>query len=84
MRQVYSERQVLRHTRLPVVLLMGCSSGRRRLKGECDGEGVVDAYINHSGSQVVVANLWDITDGDGFIMTSELLTHWLHGEEGDD
>ena len=47
-----------------VALLMGCSSGR--LKGvsvEYEGWGLAAALLV-AGSEVVVANLWDVTDGE--------------------
>jgi hypothetical protein len=53
-------------------LLMGCSSGRLRERGEFDAHGIALEYL-YAGAPAVVANLWDVTDKDLDGATQRLL-----------
>jgi hypothetical protein len=44
-------------------LLMGCSSGKLRERGDFDPHGIALEYL-YAGAPAVVANLWDVTDKD--------------------
>lgn len=55
-----------------VTLLMGCSSGVLYENGEYDPDGIVLNYILGK-CPCVVANLWDVTDGDCDRFSMELL-----------
>ena len=46
-----------------VLLMMGCSSGFLRPRGQYDPDGMVLNFCQ-TGARAVVANLWDVTDGD--------------------
>eukprot|EP00798_Chlamydomonas_sp_ICE-L_P001706 gene1706-33112_t len=57
-------------------LLMGCSSGRLRDSGQYGVTGAVAGYML-AGCPAVVANLWDVTDGDIDRFCTSLLSQWL-------
>lgn len=55
---------------------MGCSSGRLSLRGEYEPFGVVLSYLM-AGCPAIIANLWDVTDGDIDRFSRSLLNSWL-------
>eukprot|EP00755_Sulcionema_specki_P005843 Sspe_Gene.33912::Locus_16500_Transcript_1_1_Confidence_1.000_Length_2248::g.33912::m.33912/K02365/ESP1; separase len=61
-----------------VCFLMGCSSGELASKGgrHVDADGTPYAYLV-AGCPTVVANLWDVTDGEIDRFTDALLRTWL-------
>ncbi|KAK2962542.1 putative separase [Blattamonas nauphoetae] len=76
---LYSKIQLSKHARLPVMLMMGCSSGRRAFDGEHDAWGYVDV-CEQSNASAILGNLWDVIDGDENLLVVDLLERWL----GDD
>ncbi|GAB4818181.1 hypothetical protein N2152v2_005227 [Parachlorella kessleri] len=60
-------------------LLMGCSSGRLRLRRHYEPTGPVLAYLL-AGCPAAIANLWDVTDKDIDRFSQALLSTWV-GEE---
>ncbi|KAJ3020136.1 hypothetical protein HKX48_001242 [Thoreauomyces humboldtii] len=58
-----------------VALLLGCSSGCLRPAGEFDPSGTPISYLI-AGSRAVVANLWDVTDGDIDKFSQRMLEEW--------
>ncbi|CAM6096994.1 unnamed protein product [Calypogeia fissa] len=77
--QYLPERHVRRLDHCAASLLMGCSSGRLSLHGEYQPAGVVLSYLM-AGCPAVVANLWDVTDGDIDRFSRCLLHSWLASE----
>ncbi|KAJ3159011.1 hypothetical protein HDU86_002180 [Geranomyces michiganensis] len=61
--------------RCAVALLMGCSSGRLKPVGEFDPMGTPISYLL-GGSRAVVANLWDVTDGDIDKFSHRVFAEW--------
>ncbi|CAG8500770.1 1932_t:CDS:10 [Ambispora gerdemannii] len=59
-----------------VTLLMGCSSGHLKPVGEFDPSGVALSYIM-AGCPALVANLWDVTDGDLDRLSKSLFNNWF-------
>ena len=60
-----------------VCFLMGCSSGSLTAGvGEIEPYGIAYAYLV-AGAPAVVANLWDVTDGEIDRFTAQLLKTWL-------
>ena len=55
-----------------VMLLMGCSSGSLHSNGEFEPSGMALKYLL-AGAPAVVANLWDVTDGDIDNVTKTIL-----------
>ncbi|KAH3765735.1 cysteine peptidase C50 [Pelomyxa schiedti] len=72
---------IQRLSRCGAVLLMGCSSGHLSYQGECDPTGVPLHYML-AGCPSLVANLWDVTDGDLDKLTKSLLDTWLTDTDG--
>lgn len=68
----YKEVQSLRHC--SAALLMGCSSGALRSHGQLTPTGMALAYL-HARCPALVANLWDVTDGDIDRFSVSLLRH---------
>lgn len=62
-------------------LLMGCGSGRLASRGEYDAVGIPLSYLI-AGCPTVIANLWDVTDGDIDRFSRVLLHRWLGISEG--
>lgn len=60
---------------LPVVFLMGCSSGAFQYRGNFDQDSIVLEYL-FKKSPAVVATLWDVTDKDIDRFTMACLEHW--------
>jgi len=60
-----------------VTLLMGCSSGKLMVGGECEPRGMVLNYLL-AGCPAIVANLWDVTDKDIDRFSESVLKQWLH------
>ncbi|GJJ77447.1 separase [Entomortierella parvispora] len=58
-----------------VALLLGCSSGSLKGKGEFDPSGSVIHYLL-AGSPTLVANLWDVTDRDLDRFSKSMFTLW--------
>ena len=65
-----------------VSLLFGCSSGCLRRQGTFEPTGTVISYLM-AGSPAVLANLWDVTDGESDRMTAALLRCWLEDHPGE-
>lgn len=65
------------------VLLIGCSSGLLQYQGSYDAQGVALAYLL-AGCPAMVANLWDVTDGEIDRFCDALLAAWLppHAQTG--
>jgi len=59
-----------------VTLLMGCSSGKLTVGGECEPRGMALNYLL-AGCPAIVANLWDVTDKDIDRFSESLLKQWL-------
>ncbi|CAG8439582.1 1339_t:CDS:10 [Ambispora leptoticha] len=59
-----------------VTLLMGCSSGHLKPAGEFDPSGIALSYIM-AGCPALVANLWDVTDGDLDRLSKSLFNNWF-------
>lgn len=63
--------------RVPVSILMGCSSGRlERYSSGAESGGTAIEYLL-AGAPAVVANMWDVSDRDIDRLTESLLEHWL-------
>jgi len=62
-------------------LLMGCSSGKLRERGDFEPHGIALEYL-YAGAPAVVANLWDITDRDLDGATEHLLQEWRDNDSG--
>ncbi|KAK2944667.1 putative regulator of spindle pole body duplication [Blattamonas nauphoetae] len=77
---LYSKNQLSKHARLPVMLMMGCSSGRRAFDGEYDAWGYVDV-CEQSNASAILCNLWDVTDGDENSLVVDLLEKWLGNDQ---
>lgn len=60
--------------RCAATLLMGCSSGALVPHGELAPTGMAIAYL-HAGCPALVANLWDVTDGEIDKFCAALLRH---------
>ncbi|KAK2941580.1 putative Peptidase family C50 [Blattamonas nauphoetae] len=74
--ELYPRNRLSNHARLPVMMMTGCSSGRRVFDGEYDAWGYVDA-CEHSNASAILCNLWDVTDGDENRLVVDLLERWL-------
>jgi len=59
-----------------ITLLMGCSSGKLTVGGECEPRGMALNYLL-AGCPAIVANLWDVTDKDIDRFSESLLKQWL-------
>jgi hypothetical protein len=57
-------------------ILFGCSSGVLTPAGDYDAHGVALAYLQ-AGCPSVVANLWDVTDGEIDRLSESFIQHWL-------
>ncbi|PRP73418.1 hypothetical protein PROFUN_09648 [Planoprotostelium fungivorum] len=64
----------------PVSLLLGCSSGRLKERGEFEPQGNVLHYLLN-GCPAVVGCLWDVTDGDLDRFSGSLLYNWFSGDQ---
>ncbi|KAK2961470.1 putative Peptidase C50, separase [Blattamonas nauphoetae] len=78
---LYSRNHLSRHARLPIMMMMGCSSGRRAFDGEYDAWGYVDV-CEQSNAPAILGNLWDVTDRDENQLVVELLERWLGNDQG--
>lgn len=56
-------------------LLLGCSSGELKRQGKFDPRGPVLDYLV-AGSPAVLANLWDVTDGDIDRFSINMMENW--------
>lgn len=65
------------------MLLMGCCSGKLMDEGDTDPAGVPYSCIA-AGSGTVVANLWDVTDGEINRFLTSLLEKMKRNEKSDD
>ena len=74
--QYVSLRRLEKQRRCAIALLMGCSSGKLRDEGDHEPTGLVLRMLI-AGSRAVVANLWDVTDGDIDTLTQRLIEGWL-------
>lgn len=64
-------------SRVPVSILMGCSSGRlERYSSGAESGGTAVEYLL-AGAPAVVANMWDVSDKDIDRLTESLLEHWM-------
>lgn len=64
-------------SRVPISILMGCSSGRlERYSAGAESGGTAIEYLL-AGSPAVVANMWDVSDRDIDRLTGSLLENWL-------
>lgn len=70
------------HNSCPATLLMGCSSGRLRPRGDYEPVGVPLHYIT-SGCPALVGNLWDVTDKDIDGFCRRVLEGWLGVSQGE-
>ncbi|KAK2942680.1 putative Peptidase C50, separase [Blattamonas nauphoetae] len=77
---LYSRNRLSKHARLPVMLMTGCSSGRRDFDGEYDAWGYVDV-CEQSNAPAILGNLWDITDQDEDRLVVDLLGRWLRDNQ---
>eukprot|EP01060_Flectonema_neradi_P033283 TRINITY_DN5548_c0_g3_i2.p1 TRINITY_DN5548_c0_g3~~TRINITY_DN5548_c0_g3_i2.p1 ORF type:complete len:1380 (+),score=242.43 TRINITY_DN5548_c0_g3_i2:33-4172(+) len=60
-----------------ICLLMGCSSGKlSEAAGEFEPDGMPFSFLL-AGAPAVLANLWDVTDGEIDRFTESLLKNWL-------
>ncbi|GAQ80926.1 Regulator of spindle pole body duplication [Klebsormidium nitens] len=80
--QFLPPRSLRRLRQCATALLMGCSSGRLTLRGDYEPMGAVLSYLM-AASPAVVANLWDVTDGDIDRFSKTVLQRWLQPRSGD-
>ncbi|KAL3692477.1 hypothetical protein R1sor_006128 [Riccia sorocarpa] len=73
--QFLPERFVRQLDHCAAALLMGCSSGRLAPRGQYEPFGTVLSYLM-AGCPSVIANLWDVTDGDIDRFSKFLLHKW--------
>ncbi len=66
-----------RGSRVPVAVLMGCSSAKLTRHGGYRGSSGTPLEYLLNGSPAVVGNLWDVTDKDIDRLTAAFLKHWL-------
>ena len=67
-------------TKRSICLLMGCSSGKlSEAAGEFESDGMPFSFLL-AGAPAVLANLWDVTDGEIDRFTDRLLKTWLDKE----
>ena len=66
--------QLQRLPRCAATFLMGCSSGALRSHGGLGPSGMALAYL-HASCPALVANLWDVTDGESDRFCTALLKH---------
>lgn len=74
--QYLSGRNIRRLDHCAAAVLMGCSSGRLSFRGDYEPVGVPLSYII-AGCPSIIANLWDVTDGDIDRFSRILLNGWL-------
>ncbi|KAL2635365.1 hypothetical protein R1flu_006844 [Riccia fluitans] len=74
--QFLPERFVRQLDQCAAALLMGCSSGRLSPRGLYEPFGTVLSYLM-AGCPSVIANLWDVTDGDIDRFSKFLLQKWM-------
>lgn len=74
--QYIPRREIQRLENCAATLLMGCSSGSLKLNGCYVPQGTPISYLL-AGSPVIVANLWDVTDGDIDRFSKSMLDSWL-------
>ncbi|XP_057825408.2 separase isoform X2 [Cryptomeria japonica] len=79
--QYIPERNIRRLDYCAAVVLMGCSSGRLSYRGDYEPAGVPLSYLI-AGCPCIIANLWDVTDGDIDRFSRVLLHSWLEAESG--
>jgi tetratricopeptide (TPR) repeat protein len=76
-------RRLASANRVPISILMGCSSGRlEQYTGGAESSGTAIDYLL-AGAPAVVANLWDVSDRDIDRLTAAFLHRWLGVEFGD-
>ena len=66
-----------RGARVPVAVLMGCSSAKLTRHGGYRGSSGTPLEYLLNGAPAVVGNLWDVTDKDIDRLTAAFLKHWL-------
>jgi separase len=70
-------RQLGKVNRMPVCVLMGCSSGRlEQYSEQAESSGTAMEYLL-AGAPAVVGNLWDVSDRDIDRLTNSFLYNWL-------
>jgi separase len=74
--QYLSGRNIRRLDHCAAAVLMGCSSGRLSCRGDYEPVGVPLSYLI-AGCPSIIANLWDVTDGDIDRFSRILLNGWL-------
>ncbi|KAG6557376.1 hypothetical protein Mapa_001306 [Marchantia paleacea] len=74
--QFFPERFVRQLDQCAATLLMGCSSGKLSPRGQYEPFGTVQSYLM-AGCPSVIANLWDVTDGDIDRFSKCLLHKWM-------
>ncbi|BFI30035.1 separase [Marchantia polymorpha subsp. ruderalis] len=74
--QFLPERFVRQLDQCAATLLMGCSSGKLNSRGQYEPFGTVQSYLM-AGCPSVIANLWDVTDGDIDRFSKCLLHKWM-------
>ncbi|XP_044951659.1 separase [Hordeum vulgare subsp. vulgare] len=74
--QYVSGKEIEKLDNCAAALLMGCSSGALDCKGAYAPRGAPLSYLS-AGSPAVIANLWDVTDGDIDRFSKALLSSWL-------
>ncbi|GLJ31010.1 hypothetical protein SUGI_0619970 [Cryptomeria japonica] len=77
--QYIPERNIRRLDYCAAVVLMGCSSGRLSYRGDYEPVGVPLSYLI-TGCPCIIANLWDVTDGDIDRFSRVLLHSWLEAK----
>lgn len=80
--QYLSGRNIRRLDHCAAAVLMGCSSGRLSCRGDYEPVGVPLSYII-AGCPSIIANLWDVTDGDIDRFSRILLNGWLESVSSD-
>ncbi|RDD39508.1 Separin [Trichoplax sp. H2] len=58
-------------------LLMGCSSGKLKVSGLLEANGMAMTYLL-AGCPCIVANMWDVTDKDIDRFTMHLIQSWMN------
>ncbi|KAH9300238.1 hypothetical protein KI387_011821, partial [Taxus chinensis] len=77
--QYIPERNIKRLDYCAAAVLMGCSSGRLSCRGDYEPVGVPLSYLM-AGCPSIIANLWDVTDGDIDRFSKVLLHSWLEAK----
>jgi separase len=77
-------RDLAKVSKMPVCVLMGCSSGRlEQYSDGAESSGTALEYLL-AGAPAVVANLWDVSDKDIDRLTGAFLFNWLGTGKAED